>query len=1097
MPARNRRENDYETTTYEKKIMIQTFTHILQRALLVLPLLMQITACTDHPFVSDAAVNPVPEGYVRLTATVGLKDMTAVQTRAVDPDSKGVENIRLYCFDENGLFITTVSTTFTPDSFEPGTVHVLSGRFQADVPNYTHCVHIVANQSTDAFRNTDYLGQTEKAVMTGLTASSSVMVYWGRVAGGTIKDGTTGAEKEETLLEAFDRIMSRTDGPNYIELVRNQARVHFVPDPTGQDDTPYNFTPLGFYVCNTNAFGTIAPYNAATGAFDWVTGSGDHDYITLPPDPVRSSLPNDVYSIDSRPQQYVFETENPLSDPVSVIVRGYNDGETDVEAKYYRILIQDPETYETYLIKRNHSYDIHITGKLSPGYATFREALAGTPVNNVYFTISDDITSLTGADYTLKVDKTRHVLVRDEIPDGQYSISYTYSLNDEPADSEAGAPEAKDISVSWADNQNIAEASFDHQTRTNGTKIEGNITLTLLPMSGEAYREGTLLIRVGQLMRRVKVITVQRQSFVPTWVSSYVWPGNANEAFTLLFTIPDDTPPELFPFDVMVTAPEMDVRSETGLRLDVVTKVSDPERYGEDIYYYKDTHDDKDNEVTPAAGVKPIGYKFVVPVTAPGRQRIYFKTTSSKQTPDYVTIENPYFETMRLPFTFSKESEEKSIVFTSMNNYKGPNANHPDYEGINYVVVPRKINAPVAFNFKVVRYDGAEDRTGTDINIAEQDEFILFTTFLDRDETAIPIEERHFTFLDQAGTSSVSGRYWGFWPVADESTHHEHTIHMRTNRPNTESAVILRTNSRNAPSIKGQGDYQGNNYRSASFELANYRAFRFNASVTPQEISDGFQKEQSWTYEPKQQVEIAFDVTSFLSDSEYNLTSTEVDPFGTPFKVYIDAPMLEIDESHRGSIPKSKFYEESPGRFVYVVDADRSEEALYTSAWSGQTEYWKNTPLPTGLSSNPRERKILPFRTNSISSIGTITISAQSDIVDFDEETWTVTDKPITGTITFAETENAEGSPIPENAFISFERTRDNTRIGSLIIGKDGTYSLTLRSEYTFAWGGTEYIAFYYNHTANGVTSSYTNAKRMTLADLFAQKNVKLVKTNP
>lgn len=1085
----------------------QIFLHEAAVITLIL-FLLGLTACCDEATLAPEGTDtPTPEGYVRLSATVGLEGLTAVQTRAVDPDVNGVESIRLYCFDENGLFITTVSTTFMPgDETDEG--YILTGTFKADVPDYTRTVHIVANQSTDAFRDTDYLGKSERTVMTSLIASSSTMVYWGRVKAGMAIAGTE-APADETLAQAFDRIMTRDEPDNCIHLVRNQARVQFTTIENDETGKAY-FNIEGFYVCNTNAFGTIAPYNESTGEFDWVTCGSDtlRNYVTLPPDPARVTVPDDIYSYESFPQQYVFETENPLTDPVSVIVKGTNSNES--ASKYYRILVQDAE-YNTLLIRRNHSYDISIIGHLTPGYATLNEALNGTPVNNVLLTVSDEIKSLTGPNYTLSVDQTSYVLTPDSElwgKDNKFSFTYTFTAAANKAD-EDEIIGTENVTVTWMGEQNVAADAFKNDMTRYEDKDEltGTVTLDLLPLGDDAYHEGTIMIHAKRLIRRVKVITVKKQTFVPTWVSSYVWPGNSGEAFTLMFTIPEDTPAELFPFDVMVTAPEMDVRSETGLRLDVVTKVSDPDRYGKDIYYYKDTHDANGNEITPAEGVKPIGYKFIVPVSAPGRQRIYFRTTLPHQTADYVTIENPYFETMSLPFTFSGEDVNRSIVFTGMNNYKGSDADHEDYEGINYIVVPRKVNARVDFGFKVVNHSATPEE---DVHLDEKDEFALFTTYLDRDVSDMAASDQHFTFLSSAHTSSTSGRFWGFWPKGTVDDHTEHTIYMKTNRPNTQGVVILRSNSRNAPSIKGSGNCEGNNYRSASFELMNYAAFRFNAQVIPQEIDadDAISwagNTQPWTYEPGQEVDIAFDVTSFLSESQYGLDPAEVDPFGTSFKVYIDAPMIEIDEKRQKErgIPEDKFYyDESIKRFVYVVDKDRNTEVTAASlSWSAPTHYWStisSTEWPADFrSSNPAERKVLPFITNSISSMGTITISAQSDIVDFDEETWTVVDKPITGRITYGDAE----TPIPAGAFVSFERTRDNTRIGSLTIGEGGAFRLSLRTEYSYAWGGTEYIAFYYT-APDGSNYALPSGTRMTLQDLFEdyyQKDipVKLVKVNP
>lgn len=47
-----------------------------------------------------------------------------------------------------------------------------------------------------------------------------------------------------------------------------------------------------------------------------------------------------------------------------------------------------------------------------------------------------------------------------------------------------------------------------------------------------------------------------------------------------------------------------------------------------------------------------------------------------------------------------------------------------------------------------------------------------------------------------------------------------------------------------------------------------------------------------WTYQPEQEVDIAIDVTSFCGSD-----GNSVDPFGNEFEIYIDAPMLKIDEN--------------------------------------------------------------------------------------------------------------------------------------------------------------------------------------------------------
>lgn len=1017
-------------------MMIHYKKNIIQSLFLV-GIMVMLTMCTDDQWKAGSGEGSVPDGYVRISALVQMAPMTQVQTRAVDPDSKGIESIRLYCFDENGLFVTTVSTTLTltPDEL---TGYYLSGTFSADIPDYIHCVHIVANQSTDAFRESDYLGKSEKTVMTGLIASSSNMVYWGRVEAGMALDGTT-ADENETLAETFKRIMNRQNEP-YVHLVRNQARVQV----TTKADVGFDLE--GFYVCNTSAFGTIAPYNEETHAFDWVTNPSNRDYITLPSNQAKSTDPTEV---DNSEIQYVFETENTLTDPVSVIVKGTNEGEQS--SQYFRILIQDDE-YNTLLIKRNHSYNVQIGGTLTPGYASFNEALDGAPVNNVYFTVSDEINRIANDQTELWVQMTDTVLVMTDAKQ-DFEFEYTYKTG--------GTPEADDVELTWTGSQNVAEQNFSNTKAISGNTLTGTVTLHLLPMEGELQREGSLLIKAGQLMRTVKVITINKQTFVPTWVSSMVYNGVSGQDFTLMFTVPEDCPQEVFPFDVMVSAPDMDVRSATGMRLDVITKVSDPVRYGNDVTYQNS------KEV--------IGYKFVYPVTEPGTHRIYFKTTFAGQENDQITLENPYFETMKRAYTFT--TQHRNIEFTDMATGSVddlPGNTGTGSEDVFYYLVPRKINAPVNFSFKVNDY--SQSTEGTPIQLSVGDELLLYTSHLDKTEQgSSPLE-----FTEQRQDRNVSGSPWGIY-VTKAATSEKYTVNMLTNTPNSAEVVRLASNLSESfyPSGNG-GTYNGNTYRSATFELANYRAFEFNAGISADGITDPMQMEQEWSYEYGQQVDVAFDVTSFTAATT---VEEEVDPFGTSFKIYIDAPMLEIDleRMNEKRIPTDKFYEEN-GKFVYVVDAVRETELQDAAGYSVETE----------VNNGRMERKVLPFKTAKIVNAGNISISAEETMVDFTPQTFTVTNKPITGTIHYMDETSNQEINIPNLAFVSFERTRDNTRIGSVMVGNNGSYQLVLRGEYSYDWAGTEYISFRY--MANNGTIYSTVNEKMTLADLFANPNVVLRK---
>ena len=54
-------------------------------------------------------INDVPEGYRTIEFMAEVPQMNEVQTKAVDPDGGGVQNMTIFCFDNNGFFITTVS----------------------------------------------------------------------------------------------------------------------------------------------------------------------------------------------------------------------------------------------------------------------------------------------------------------------------------------------------------------------------------------------------------------------------------------------------------------------------------------------------------------------------------------------------------------------------------------------------------------------------------------------------------------------------------------------------------------------------------------------------------------------------------------------------------------------------------------------------------------------------------------------------------------------------------------------------------------------------------------------------------------------------
>ena len=61
-------------------------------------------------------INGSQDGYINLRFNVEVPDMQQVQTKAVDPDGGGVQQISVFCFDQNDLFITVTTAKVKADS---------------------------------------------------------------------------------------------------------------------------------------------------------------------------------------------------------------------------------------------------------------------------------------------------------------------------------------------------------------------------------------------------------------------------------------------------------------------------------------------------------------------------------------------------------------------------------------------------------------------------------------------------------------------------------------------------------------------------------------------------------------------------------------------------------------------------------------------------------------------------------------------------------------------------------------------------------------------------------------------------------------------
>lgn len=992
-------------------------------------MLLTLVSCQQEGW-QDESLPAAKEGYLALRFTADIPDMQEVVTRAVDPDGGGVQDMTLFCFDSYGLFISTATATLAPTSD-------LTGTFDAQVPDNTRTIHFLANQNMSEFKEDDFRGKSEAEVMSVLEGSSGRMIYWARFA------SQSDTEKIDEQLKG-----------KTIEMIRNQAQVSIA------DWEPGSFIVTGFTVVNSNAFGTVAPYHPDKG-YDFVW-SNEVDFVTLPLNDAKMS---DITDVSTSVSEYIFECKNTSDDPVSVIIRGHLPDKTEADDLYYRALLLDDKG-EQLLIKRNFHYKLNITGALSYGQKTFEAATTAPATNNVWISISDEVKSVEDNEYILTVDKTSYILGEE---DAGKTYTLTYSLKGKNGTTVTDADEP---TFSWLDGNRVAGPSIGHSFNvTNGTG-EGYIRISLLPLGNNEKLEGTLLVKKGKLQRKIKVITIKEQQFTPAWVGTQVW-GEINENnptenrahVTVMFTIPETCPEELFPLRVLVSTNELDVRSAAGVALPVIN--NGDEGYGEP---------------------NGIGYKYVYIADAPGVQRIYFENVLNHgdQEKGKVVIEAEHFETITKTFTYSEN--QRSITVDGLEEYNAENPseeNFPDDETIYYRLVPQKRYANVQFD--MLMKDLADD---SPINATDEDEFLLYSQHLDyykdgeEDQAGVTAFDCTFHEVDDSKWGDV-GRLLVFKPLQPQNPTAgtgRYSIYMKTNRAVSAEVVRISSNQQNSPSAwPGNSEtYKGNSYRSVTFELANYNPFRFAARVNGEGTDTSKDQEEkttplTWTYEPEQKVDIALEVTSFAGTD-----GKSADPFGEAFEIYIDAPMLEIDEARLADCKlnssKLKADPNVEGRFIYTVDANRENERNY-----GSNDVI-NKDNTSGVN-QAGERKTLPFKTSSIVSAGDIVISSNKEKVVFFDKTFKVSNTPISGTLKYG----TNGQNVPRSAFVSFERTRNGSRIGAVTVTADGQYELRLRKEYTFNWY-TDEVEFHYE----GTDGTMYHKTYQNLAALFASPNVVL-----
>lgn len=986
-------------------------------------------------------------------------DPLSVETKGVDPDGTIIRTMNFFCFDENGIFLKVVPADFTASTY--GDMQ-FKGQITVSVPHNSRVMHILCNLNMNRFSAEAFEGKTEQEVISGIESASGLLIYWARIAVPSnvteLYTNVTDANLRSEGEAVVDWITIETNPENEthkgvagkgnpIHLMRNQAKVtvssYGATDEKGWDGT--DFVVTGFSVFNSQAFGTVAPYHTEQGypSFGSLYNPDNwsqESYITLPEN--RDML-NDIKDVDNFRETHIFESPNSISNPVEVIIKGYNivSGEPQQE-QYYKVQIMDLNE-GLIPIRRNHHYRFTVAGHMYNGANTFDDAVKGPAANNIWLSISDEVKSVADAMFKLSIDnntvirRTRSASEENETVNLGFSVEKLGSLD----------LNTNNLSVTWLDeSQNVGTlgtVSFDASTGKGTIPV----TLNKVQTDGEDVLKGTIVVQYRQLFRRIKLIVTPVFEFIPVYASSEGIQGQ-NDHVTLVYTIPDNVPEEMFPFNVLVNTNDLDIRSGTGQKLSIVNKTEDG--YGETFDLTIDGNRVKDS-----------GYKYIMPITGPGIRRLYLQTLEDEVLNNYnvyVTLESESFYMHHEPVNLNNTQYEEYLKVKNMNEYSTGSGGK-----VYYKLVPPKRYAPVTFDLATLRpgiASGEPDEVN--VGITTEEEFLLYSGKLDHyadDDDRITDEFRaqfDCNFVPyKESTWGDDGRVFGFYPRQD-IPEGEFSIFLETNSPKSEEVVFIVSNNTNNVSVKNSNNnYGGQQFRSATFELANYRPYRFASAIYD---ADGLIGSADTTVESPE-TDISTDYTDINLSVEFDVTSyaytdgSSIDPFGYAFEVYIDAPMYNLSSTQIipanakvviGGVEKPKLEQLENGRIIYRVDADRDTEAAY----------WNTSDMNVNITDNlatsqEGERKRINLVAKSQISAGLITISADPEHIAYYSETYNVSNNPIQVVLKYGASETI----VPFGYAVSFYNKNTGNRIYSTTIDNtEGKCDFYLTPERPLDW---------------------------------------------
>lgn len=571
-----------------------------------------LVGCSDEDTLMTVDMENTQEQNATFSVDLNLSipDPIQVTSRSGSLED-AIKSITLLCFNNSGKLIST--STYN-------NLSGLEGQLTAEITYTTRVIHLIANQAISGLS----LGSSTETAVTNMVADNDKMIYWARVEIPSNVQGQANIEKWFSDNFADD---------NAIKMLRNRAKVTV----ENVDGGSY-FTVTGIAVVNASDKGSVAPYHAdnkfptnLSTTFSLEQWSNDK-YIHVPngANVIGKTASDDV---EAGNLLYPYESENASTAPVSIIFKGYNNNDESQTEKYWRVVIPNDEDGTPRKVRRNHHYKVVVTGHLLGGSTTFGEALTASPANDAILNISDELTAVTDGKFSLTVDKTSYVFAVGQ------KEEMTFGFDVEHQDGDTFIDPNK-LSVTWLKNGQVVSDVEIKDTKKDGNLVKLNGTVTVSLEGWTAGKEEVILIKYGEkLQRKVKIAIIPIQQFENVNYTYYEEGdvNNVNGAIAKLnFTIPKTYPNEMYPFNVLISTNDFNLKRTDGEVLSII--------FPDDNGYIK----------SEGEGIVDMGYKYVYIVTESGEHSIDLISNLVVTEEATVTLESAHFNMSQISIPLNK-----------------------------------------------------------------------------------------------------------------------------------------------------------------------------------------------------------------------------------------------------------------------------------------------------------------------------------------------------------------------------------------------------------------------------------------------------------